>query len=292
MIKVAWLSSYSTKCGIAEYSSYLVNALRKRGDVDVKVFSSKNYGDYNVEEQPPYCDPTFAVPLWNGGIDDSFDYEKILAWKPDIVHIQYEVVLYNAQKLSEFLQEYKGPVVITYHDNCIPPDLLVSRFNLQYSHREGVGVGSGYLIPMGVENRKPVVKTFGLGRSRKDIIQEVCDNLGYDFEYSFGEDKWVSQEELYEWLRDSDAIVLYYDDAPAAGVSIAARVAISTRRPVIVNDVTWFKGLAEESTSVWVVQSPDDLQWLLEDQLGNPYIEENSWDSIAQMHVEDYRTLL
>jgi hypothetical protein len=293
MLKVAWLSSYATKCGIAEYSKYLVTALRNRDDIELKVFGSKNYGDYDVEEAPDYVVPTFGIPLWNANQDHSLDFHKILEWKPDIIHLQYECVLYDATLLAELLNAYKGPVAITYHDNCIPPDLPVGRFNLQYSHREDVGAGTGYLLPMGIENHAPVVKTFGLGRSRADIISKVCKDLGFTFESSFGEDAWQTSEQLYRWLRDSDVIVLYYDEAPAAGVSIAARVAVSTRRPVIVNNTTWFRDLITEAPlNLYVVDTPLDMQIILRNLMYNEYIEEASWDNVATILVDDYKSCL
>ena len=291
MISVGWLSSFHTKCGIAEYSAYLVEALDKREDVEVTVYGSKNYGNYKLETPAPreYI-PTFAVPLWNGSIDNSFDYEKILAANHDVVHIQYEVVLYNDALFREFISEYMGVLAITYHDNCIDPKFPYQGFNLQYSHRENVGIGGGYLIPMGIENNTPVVKTFGLGRSRHDIIGAVCEKNGWRFEKSFGEEGWQSAGKLYDWLRDSDAIVLYYDDAPMAGTSIAARVAISTRRPVIVNNTTWFKDLMNDPVpNLTIVSNEEQLEAALQSVLKNDYIKRNSWDQIASVHVEDYK---
>lgn len=295
MLKIGWLSTYNTRCGISEYSRYLVDALRRRDDVDVTVFGSKNYDEYKVEEDQEYVLPTFAVLPWNKYGDHSFDVDTILESEPEVLHIQYEVLLYNQEGLASLLQRYSGLRVITYHDNCIPPNFPYHSFDLQYTHRDDVGVGEGFILPMGVEDRVPVVKTFGLGRSRKDIIESICDRNGWNFAYSFGEEDWVDQESLYSWLRDSDLIVLYYDDAAAAGTSIAARVAISTRRPVIVNKTTWFKDLYQDiiySPNLYVANGESQLEITMRAVLINRYIEENSWDTIANTLVEDYQHAL
>ena len=59
-----------------------------------------------------------------------------------------------------------------------------------------------------------MIKTFGLGKARIDVIAEICERNGWRFEKSFGEKRWLEYDELYRWLRDCDAIVLWYDGGP------------------------------------------------------------------------------
>lgn len=285
MLKLGLLTSWNTQCGIAEYSRYLTGAFQRRDDVEVIVFGSKNYGARKVAEDESYVVPTFGVLPWNNEGDHSLDVEKILAAKLDVLHVQYECVLYNQPRLKELLEKFQGVKVITFHDNCIPPDLDFSLFNLGITHRDTVGVGPRCVFPFGIEDRTPVVKTFGLGRSRLDIIGDICTRNGWQFEHSFGEHNWKTTEELTTWLRDSDAIVLYYDEVPSAGSSQAARTAIGTRRPVIVNDTTWFQGVEGAHA---VVNSPEHLEQTLKDLLYNPVIKEASWDRIAATTLNLY----
>ena len=285
---VGMLTSWNTQCGIAEYSRYLTSAMREIDDVDVVVLGSKNYDERKVAEDESFVVPVFGVLPWNNYGDHSFDTEEILELDLDVLHIQYEVVLYNPLGLLDLLTRFKGPKVVTYHDNCIPRDFPYSMFNLRYTHREEVGVGERYLIPFGIEDRAPVVKTFGLGRSRADIIEQVCSANGWRVDKSFGEQDWKSTDELTNWLRDSDAIVLYYDDVPSAGSSQAARTAIGTRRPVIVNDVTWFRGVE----GVYKVETPQELEETLRHLFKNTVIERDSWGNLAVSIVEDYKECL
>lgn len=285
-MKIGILTSWNTQCGIAEYSRYLSNAMRRRDDVEVTILGSKNYADRRVADDEDYVRPTFAVLPWNDVGDHSFEVEAVLDAGYDVLHVQYEVLLYNQQGLYELLSRFQGLKVITYHDNCIDPSFPAHAFHLRYTHREDVGVGERFLLPFGIEERRPVVKTFGLGRSRKDVISETCEELGYDFEYSFGEHSWKSTAELTSWLRDSDCIVLYYDDVPSAGSSQAARTAIGTRRPTIINNVTWFRGV-EGAFSI--VDNPEQLRLALLAACSNSAIEDYSWDKIAANLVEDYR---
>ena len=291
-MKVGMLTSWQTKCGISEYSGYLVDALRKQPDTEVIVFGSKNYGDFKIGEYVTNEVPTFGVLPWTGAHKDhSFDSDKILAAQLDVLHVQYECVLYNQPPFYQLLKDFEGVKAVTYHDNCIPPDFPYHLFDIQYTHRENVGVGSGFIIPMGIQEHKPVVKTFGLGRSKKDLIREICERNGWEFQYSFGEDSWLSPDALYKYLRDSDCIVLYYDEAAAAGTSIAARVAISTRRPLVVSATTWFKDL-DVSRQVNKVYNSAELEEVLHDILDNPLITDSSWSNIAKYLVDDYKEAL
>ena len=288
MLKVGMLTSWNTQCGIAEYARYLTDAMRRRDDVEVTILGSKNYDDRKVAEDEHYVVPVFGVLSWNSHNDHSFDTEEILQLGLDVLHVQYEVLLYNQQGLTELLSRFEGLKVITFHDNCIPPGFPGGLFNLRYTHREEVGAGERFLLPFGIENCKPIVKTFGLIRSRADIIEPICARNGWAFYKSFGEQDWKSSEELSSWLRDSDAIVLYYDDVPSAGSSQAARTAIGTRRPVILNDVTWFRGVE----GAYKIGTPEELEELLTKLFHKPVIEEHSWDNIAAGIIEDYRACL
>lgn len=288
-MKIGMLTSWNTQCGIAEYSRYLTTAMRRRDDVDVVVLGSINYDERKVGEDEQYVSPVFAVLPWNKHGDHSFEVDKILSLDLDVIHVQYEVLLYNAPLLYNLLVRFKGLKVVTYHDNCIPPEWPYQLFDLQYTHRESVGVGERFVLPFGIENTKPLVKTFGLGRSRNDIIEEACNRIGATFEYSFGEQEWKSTEELTSWLRDSDAVVLYYDDVPSAGSSQAARTAIGTRRPTIINDVTWFQGVEGAHA---VVRSPEELETTLRTLFNNTAIESHSWDNIAAGIIDDYKANL
>jgi anaerobic selenocysteine-containing dehydrogenase len=217
------------------------------------------------------------------------DVDAILRPDLDVLHIQYHHLLYNRRKLLEVMRRFEGVLALTYHDDSVPratfpytmPDLL-------YAHREDVGIGSRRLIPQGIDVRPPVIKTFGLGKSRGDIIAEVCERNGWHFEKSFGEKRWLDTEELYRWLRDCDAIVLWYDENLGSGGSGAAPLAIATRRPVFVNDVDPFRDLPDRLPTLRKVASVTDLESEMRALLVDDYAEARSWDRVAATLVKDY----
>ncbi len=290
-MKVGLLTSYRTICGIAEYSSHLALALKRAG-ADVVVLGSQNEGHRNLDPDPatlavPWM-PVFDVQAWRADGRHDFNVEAILHEGCDVLHVQYEVILYHRERLQELLDRFDGVKVITWHDSCVPPD-MPGPWDVQLRHRDDTGPG-GTVIPMGVEDVAPVVKTFGLGRSRADIICSICDRRGWKFEQSFGDQRWLHAAELHAWLREADAIVLWYPDVDSAGSSLAARTALATRRPLVVNDVSWFRDLPERLFGLQKV--PDDPRMLdgaLTFLLSNmPYITEHSWDRVAQLHLDAY----
>jgi hypothetical protein len=178
---------------------------------------------------------------------------------------------------------------LTYHDKegvlAFPCELV----DLLYAHRQDVGVGPRHLIPQGIDLRAPVVKTFGLGKSRLDVIAEICARNGWDFQHSFGKDRWLEHDELFAWLRDCDAIVLWYDKKLGSGGSAAAPFAIGTRRPVFVNDTHAFTDLPERASNLRKLHTPEELELSLSELFANPYAEERTWERVASTLVADFR---
>jgi hypothetical protein len=288
-LRVGILSTWNTRCGIAEYSRHLVDALRRQGDVEVTVLGSRNFGERAVASYEEWAAPVFDVQIWHPAHSFELDVEAILERELDVLHVQYSNLFFDRGRMVELLRRFDGVTALTYHDKggalAFPhelPDLL-------YAHREDVGVGPRRLIPQGIDLRRPVVKTFGLGRSRLDVIAAVCERGGWDFRHSFGEDRWLESEELFHWLRDCDAIVLWYDEDLRSGGSAGAPLALGTRRPVFVNDTEWFRDLPERTPNLRKLHTPAELHRALGELFANPYAEQRTWDRVAAMLLADYR---
>jgi anaerobic selenocysteine-containing dehydrogenase len=291
-LRLGLLTSWNTRCGIAEYSRHLATAMRRRGDVDVTVFGSRNFGERAVREYEDWAVPTFDVQMWHPEHRLDLDVETVLDREPDVLHVQYSNLFYNRRRLVELLRRFPGLTALTYHDKRVSRAFPERLPDVLYAHREDVGTGPRRLIPQGVDLRRPVIKTFGLGRSRADVIEELCARNGWAFEQSFGEQRWLESDELFAWLRDSDAIVLWYDEDESSGGSAAAPLAIGTRRPVFVNDTEWFRDLPERTGTLRKVSTPEQLEAGLRELLTDPYAEERSWDRVADTLVRDYRAAI
>jgi hypothetical protein len=291
-LRIGMLSTWNTRCGIAEYSRYLVNALRRQDDVEVTVLGSRNFGARAVAPNEDWVAPAFDVQIWHPKHRFDLDVERILACPLDVLQIQYSNLFYDRGRLIELLHRFPGVTSLVYHDKggvwAFPYQLV----DLLYTHRQDVGVGPRRLIKQGIDQRRPVVKTFGLGKSRLDIIAPICERNGWDFQHSFGDDRWLESEELFTWLRDSDAIVLWYDHDHLAGESAAALLAIATRRPVFVNDTEWFRDLPDHTDSLRKLHTAQELEAALREALKDSFAESRTWDQAASMLVGDFREAL
>jgi hypothetical protein len=288
-LRIGLLSTWNTRCGVAEYSRHLATALRRRENVELTVFGSRNFGERIVAPYEDWATPVFDVQVWHPEHRFDLDVESILERDLDVLHVQYNNLFYDRRRLIELLRRFPGVTALTFHDKggvlAFPtrvPDLL-------YAHRQDVGVGPRRLIPQGIDLRPPVVKTFGLGRSRADVIAAICERNGWDFQHSFGEDRWLESEELRAWVRDCDAIVLWYDEDRRSGGSAGAPLAIGTRRPVFVNDTEWFRDLPERTPNLRKLNSPEQLEAALRELFANPYAEERTWERVADTLIADFR---
>jgi hypothetical protein len=290
MLKVGLLSSWNTVCGISEYSRALVEAMRRRDDVHVLVFGSRNFGKLAVR---PYAEdefPSMDIQAWHPEKKSELDVEAILDASLDVLHIQYSSLFYNRRRLVDLMRRFDGVLALTYHDKIIGRGFPWELADVRFAHRPDVGVGPRKLIPQGIDLPPPVVKTFGLGGKARDIdlIASICERNGWQLETTFGRQTWMETEELRRWLRDSDAIVLWYPEVRTSGGSASAPLAIGTRRPVFVNDTLSFSDLPEQTANLRKVSTPDELETAMREVLVNEYAEARSWDRVASFIVESY----
>lgn len=273
-MKLGLLTTWNTQCGVAEHSRALVEALQRRPEIELTVLGSRNHGERSVAEHEDYVVACFDVPAWNSEGHDGLDVETILGLGFDVLHVEYEALLYNVSRLNELLRRFQGPKFVTWHDQNVPEDLEWQLFDQAFTHREGVGPGEAAVVPLAIRELPAVVRTFGFGRTREDLVRPICERNGWVFESlssseaPLGGQPWKPWRELHDWLRGADVIVLWYDDNPAAGSSLAARTAIATRRPVIVNDTTWFRELPQQSGSFYKLKDdPAELEGTLREIL-------------------------
>jgi hypothetical protein len=291
-LRIGLLSTWNTRCGIAEYSRHLATAMRRREEVEFTVLGSRNFGERDVAPYEDWAVPVFDVMPWHPERHLDLDVETILERELDVLLVQYSNLFYNRSRLVELLRRFPGVTALTYHDKCVSRAFPYRLPDLLYAHREDVGIGPRRLIPQGIDLRRPVVKTFGLGKSRLDIIGEICDRNDWDFQHSFGEDRWLESDELFAWLRDSDAIVLWYDEDLSSGGSAGAPLAIGTRRPVFVNDTEWFRDLPDRTSNMRKLHTPEELEVALREQFVDVYARERTWDRVADTLIADFREAL
>lgn len=296
-MKIVFLTTYNQVCGISDYSMSLVKHFSD--EHEIKIIAPKLTGNHHsvkpvVGEDKDDVYRLFNATIWDGIV--SVDMKEIveLAEWADVFHIQFQDALYHHQWFPLLIERIKGKakLAITLHDSCLGKVWpYLKDFDLILTMKPDVKnqVQNAKLIGMPMYDFKPVIKGFGLGRSRHDEIERVCSELGYKYEFIKAEDKWLPIDDLLTWLRDSDGIVLYYNEVSTAGSSAGARTALSTRRPVFVNNVQWFNDIPDGVTIRF--DNNEDLKQRLKDTFDNDYISQNSFNRIADEHITLYNLL-
>lgn len=296
-MRICYMSNYNQVCGISDYTGSLVRHIPK--EHEVIIIAPKLGGEHHslvpVGEEDARVHRLYNATVWDGII--GIDIEEIdkIATSCDVVHFQFQDAVFHHEWMWPLVQRLKGRVklVITLHDNCLGKIYpLLPDFNAIITMKPEVQrqVTQSILLPMPTYDLQPVIKGFGLGRSKHANIGEVCASLGYKYEYTKAEEKWIPIDELLTWLRDSDGIVLYYDEVGTAGSSAAARTAISTRRPVFVNRVTWFNDLPEDTFIKF--NDDNDLKEKLQQVIQKPYVNSNSFNEVVKQHIEIYKNII
>jgi hypothetical protein len=285
-MNIAMLTTWNSACGIAEYSRNLVKEFGKLGH-HVLVLSNHEYTVPVVE-----CQKVFGVAWW--GEDPKFDYQK--AWDAineyehlhgpiDVLHIQYQSSLYEPRGFNQFLKNIKCKVFVTFHDSTLNMKHIFPDSMISIVHNPAIE--AEFFIRFPTIERTPVVFSFGMGRNDYDFIEKACTEIGIHF---WGHDSrkagWWDEAKLFYAMNSADAIVLWYNDVPLQGQSAALRTAISSYRPVIVNNVGWF---ADAPHFVKKARNINELQILLSETLHLEYVRDNSFENCAKKHIKIYK---
>lgn len=304
MTNIAILTTWQSACGIAEYSRKLVDELKI---LDHKIIILSNKDGYiqgkTYDDTYIFSTKVFGVSWW--GEDPSFNSDK--AWEEinrfenlygqlDTLIIQYQSSLYADSGFNEFLSKVKNAtkIIIVQHDSSLNPKHKFPARAVFLVHNESIP--HDYYIPFPTIETTPKVFSFGMGeRNDYEFIKKSCNEIGVNFEsHDARKNGWLTEEVLFEKMNNADAIVLWYNDVPIQGQSSALRTAISSMRPVIVNDIPWFADAPDFVIKV----TPKDiskeftakaaLQATLRDILRLKYIRQHSFKRLAEKHMEIY----
>ena len=302
-MRVGLMTSWRVPCGIYQYTSRLADAMAQIPGMEVVILAGRADEHRSVPEESNHEVHDIAtIGLWRDDGHYSVAVDKICGVNGDldldVIHVQYQSMLFTEPDLLLLSHCFNGSLAITFHDRCQSPTFPYEAFNLKFSHRWGTGPRDAETIDMGIEDRPPVIRTFGLGRTRADLIAPVCERNGWVFENAAshepihgGGQVWRTHEDLIEWLRGADAIVLWYDPEAMAGSSLGARTAMAARRPVYVNRTEWFSDLPETSGQPPYLRKCNDffeLETALRQQFTRPYAEANAWTKVAAKLVDRY----
>lgn len=252
-MKIGFVTSYGSRCGIAEYSKELIKGLQEKGE-DIKVCA--NFLPEVLEPDPDFVKRLFHCPfMTHKNVSEPMDMYEFLK-DCDLVHIQFETSLYHPSWFPRFIRNFRDfspniKIVMTMHSSGLWPEFNPSLINHFISHEPMWCSGShGSVIPMGVklfnnlsEPETDLLCSFGLGRNDDSVVKEGIKGTNIRFETSYGNKKWLSKEELIKTVSKGWAICLMYPPVGASVSSSAAMFALGLDRPLIVSDTNWFNSI-------------------------------------------------
>ena len=153
--------------------------------------------------------------------------------------------------------------------------------------------GKGNIALVRIGSSHPLLKS-----KYRNFYEEYAAQKKVDM---YSDERFISDEELSNYLACADVIVLNYLFTPA-GTSAAGRRALSSKRPIIVTDVPLFQDL-EDGVNCLKVSSnnPEALAIAIKSLLNNEYLniklvsnatsyaERISHKCVAETHVKTYK---
>jgi|WetSurMetagenome_2_1015567.scaffolds.fasta_scaffold01392_6 glycosyltransferase involved in cell wall biosynthesis len=127
-IRMGLVTPWNTKCGIAEYSKYLIEGIR-----DIRIVILANYEDNLINP-----DGINVERCWTAGWTTSSDnynslYNKIIQNRLDLIHFEFNFGLFHLPDLMKLISRLKNKgisVLITFHAT---KNVKISNVNLSLS---------------------------------------------------------------------------------------------------------------------------------------------------------------
>ncbi|HID42373.1 MAG TPA: glycosyltransferase [Archaeoglobaceae archaeon] len=110
-MKIAFITTYGVKCGIATYTEHLARGLSI--EHDVTIFAEDNLGN----TQPDFKTNLKLFRCFNRNSPDTRLLRALDLYSPDVIHIQHEYGIFKNLKdvLTRIRAQYKGRTIMTLH---------------------------------------------------------------------------------------------------------------------------------------------------------------------------------
>jgi glycosyltransferase involved in cell wall biosynthesis len=151
-MRIAFITTYGVRCGIATYTEHLVKELSRKHEV--VIFAE----DCLENEQPNFKTELRVVRCFNRNFPDMRLLDALESYRPDVIHIQHEYGIFKNLRdlLVQITDRFEGRTVITLHTvNAANSFDLHECADYFIVHKEH---GREYLVEQGIDaNRVKVI---------------------------------------------------------------------------------------------------------------------------------------
>ena len=182
-IQIAFVTTWNTMCGIAEYSRMLLEKLSDRGHISVY----PNYGASLLQPDEPFV----CTRLWRDHNDESLD-DLITALKvssSQIIHLQYNLGFFKLSNIAHLIRKlYKNKgIVITFHrTKHIPLHSIAEELRLCSSLVVHQHSDKQRLIGIGIEEKMITIIPHGQIVYPQERKPDLRKRLNVNREFVFG----------------------------------------------------------------------------------------------------------
>jgi len=120
-LKLLWISSFNTRCGIANYSEFIISNLSK--DIEILTVANKVSSEEILDKEK---EKNFNVKrVWETGLNINIDeIESIIKGNNiDAVFVQHHFAFFDTEQFGQFIyivkEKLKLPLFITFHKTSI-----------------------------------------------------------------------------------------------------------------------------------------------------------------------------
>ena len=129
--RIAWVTSWRVRCGIAAYSEFLIKYLQG----DVRVYASRQTEEDQNDQHLFEPDGEEVTRCWSSGVGENLSelYEALVSDSPESVVIQFNYGFFEFTALSELIGALKAAgiaVVVMFHATSDPPQRPELRLEL------------------------------------------------------------------------------------------------------------------------------------------------------------------
>ena len=304
-MRVAHLSTWACRCGLAEYVQILASGIVAQQKAFVNVPTPKSglsLGYVSVARHVPtvpFFKPVYLEGEWWGS-----DAEDLMAFEPEILHVQFQTNLYQQHWLANLLYtvrqgrgSWKGAkVVFTLHDSGMWQGWDWSQVDLAIAHREETiahvpAAVARAVLPQPIPLTPIQLCTFGLGRTPESEVRAALEPYGIEFcVKGYSKSDWDPLAYLLLWIKKFDGVVLWYPRTEASVSSSALRMALAARRPVLCSNTSWFR--EARGKFVHKFETLEEMAIGIQNHFADEFISEGEVRRVAERHSQLYRQFL
>jgi glycosyltransferase involved in cell wall biosynthesis len=316
MQKILLVSTWHVKCGIATYTEYLLNSLRKVSNSDLgfdvlpvndisSLSQTMSAGivhlqhEFGIFPKIPEIDGKIIV-TWHSIPFSGISLNNNMNVDAHIVH---------TQEAKECLEKCTSkPVYVIKHGSFLYPNIDKSEARKLLDLNENIKIG--FIFGFQSRNKKYIetieaAKDLNLhllisGATHRSSYR-VKDNL--KMRKVIFLDRYLSELEVSLYALASDIFIFNYISTPFYSSSGAMHRLIGAGKPVICSDVAHFSEL-EDGKNCLKFKNKEELKACLKQVLNDEelseklgraaleYAEETSWDKVAREHVKLYEEII